>query len=183
MVNEPSVFESLKFNCICKISADQIRVPISTLKMLCKQQIFLFWIFQRKIGFDMSCKLYLKEKILHEMSTLFFWKKREYLKYRLLKFLPSMLKVNVLDGCSHVWCWWWRIVLLEGLDAHKIIFIAIFSARETVFMTSCLLSCTSSPFWKGVFSKSKEFAPKGSKFFPFRVDPFLENALSANRES
>ena len=25
-----------------------------------------------------------------------------------------------------------------------------------------------------VYSKRKEFAPHGSKFFPFRVDPFLE---------
>ena len=30
----------------------------------------------------------------------------------------------------------------------------------------------SPPFWKGVFSKRKEFAPAGSKFFPFREDPF-----------
>ena len=30
------------------------------------------------------------------------------------------------------------------------------------------------PFWKGVYSKRKEFAPKGSKFFPFRVEPFSE---------
>ena len=30
------------------------------------------------------------------------------------------------------------------------------------------------PFWKGVYSKRKEFAPHGSKFFPFRVDPFSE---------
>ena len=28
------------------------------------------------------------------------------------------------------------------------------------------------PFWKGVSTKRKEFAPCGSKFFPFRVDPF-----------
>ena len=27
-------------------------------------------------------------------------------------------------------------------------------------------------FWKGVYSKRKEFAPSGSKFFPFRIDPF-----------
>ena len=30
------------------------------------------------------------------------------------------------------------------------------------------------PSCKGVYSKRKEFAPRGSKFFPFRVDPFLE---------
>ena len=28
------------------------------------------------------------------------------------------------------------------------------------------------PFWKGVYSKRKEFAPLGSKFFPFRVGTF-----------
>ena len=34
--------------------------------------------------------------------------------------------------------------------------------------TKCLL--------KRVFSKRKEFAPKGSKFFSFRVDPFPEGS-------
>ena len=29
-------------------------------------------------------------------------------------------------------------------------------------------------FWKLVYSRRKEFAPKGSKFFPFEVDPFSE---------
>ena len=41
-------------------------------------------------------------------------------------------------------------------------------------MNPRLFSCTPKPFWKGVFSKRKEFAPRGSKFFPFRVDPFSE---------
>ena len=30
------------------------------------------------------------------------------------------------------------------------------------------------PFWMGVYSKRKEFAPKGRKFFPFRIDPISE---------
>ena len=42
------------------------------------------------------------------------------------------------------------------------------------FFDFFLLSCTYTPFWKGVYSKRKEFAPKGSKFFPFRVEPFSE---------
>ena len=33
------------------------------------------------------------------------------------------------------------------------------------------LFCT---FLKGVYSKRYEFAPSGSKFFPFKVDPFSE---------
>ena len=39
-----------------------------------------------------------------------------------------------------------------------------------------LLSCTPIPFLKGGYSKRKEFAPKGSKFFPFIVDPCLERS-------
>ena len=41
-------------------------------------------------------------------------------------------------------------------------------------MSSCLLFRIIVPFRKGVCSKRKEFAPHGSKFFPFRVDPFSE---------
>ena len=47
-----------------------------------------------------------------------------------------------------------------------------FFTRETIFVTSCLLSWTGIPSQKEVYSKRKEFAPRGSKFFPFRVDPF-----------
>ena len=45
--------------------------------------------------------------------------------------------------------------------------------REKTFATPCLLSYIANPFWKGVYFKKKEFAPDGSKFFPFRVDPFF----------
>ena len=41
-------------------------------------------------------------------------------------------------------------------------------------MTSCLPDCTATPFWKRVYSIRKEFAPVGSKFFPYRIDPFSE---------
>ena len=41
------------------------------------------------------------------------------------------------------------------------------------------------PFWKGIYYKRKEFAPIGSKFFPFRADPFSEGEVcrKANRKS
>ena len=42
------------------------------------------------------------------------------------------------------------------------------------FVTSCLLSCTQNPFRKEVDSIRNELAPLGSKFFPFRVGPFLQ---------
>ena len=39
----------------------------------------------------------------------------------------------------------------------------------------CLLSCPQNPFWKGIASKMKEFAPK---FFTFWRDSFLERMQS-----
>ena len=63
-----------------------------------------------------------------------------------------------------------RMVMVK---IHLLFFQPLFS-RETTFVTSCLLSCIPSPFRKGVYSKMKEFAPIGSKFFPFRGDPFPE---------
>ena len=52
--------------------------------------------------------------------------------------------------------------------------VSVIFTRETTFVTFCLLFCTSIPFWKRVYSKRKEFAPKGSKFFSFKVDSFPE---------
>ena len=43
-----------------------------------------------------------------------------------------------------------------------------------------LLFCTQTPIWKVVCPKRKEFAPRGSKFFPFRVDPFSEGKKILN---
>ena len=40
-----------------------------------------------------------------------------------------------------------------------------------------------SSFWKGVYSKRKEFAPHGNKFFPFRVDHISEWAWFAGKQS
>ena len=48
-----------------------------------------------------------------------------------------------------------------------------FSTRETTFVTSCFHSCTPSIFWKG-FTLNRKNLLRWSKFFPFRVDLFLE---------
>ena len=45
------------------------------------------------------------------------------------------------------------------------------------YMIFCLLSCHQIPSYKGIYSKRKEFAPQWSKFFPFRVDPFIGEDL------
>ena len=39
------------------------------------------------------------------------------------------------------------------------------------------------PFWKSVYSKRKEFAPHGSKFFPSRIDPISEGAWCAGKQT
>ena len=39
------------------------------------------------------------------------------------------------------------------------------------------------PFWSGLYSKRKEFAPFGSKFFSFRVDPFSERDWYAGKQT
>ena len=44
----------------------------------------------------------------------------------------------------------------------------------TFLFTFSLPSCISNPFWKGVYSKRKEFAPIGSKFFPLEWTHFLK---------
>ena len=50
----------------------------------------------------------------------------------------------------------------------------LYFTREATFVTSSLLSSTLGLFWKGVCFQRKEFAPKGSKFFPLREDSFSE---------
>ena len=49
-----------------------------------------------------------------------------------------------------------------------------FPPRETNFVNSCLIFRTPNVLLKRVYSNRKEFAPMGSKFFPFRADPFSE---------
>ena len=59
---------------------------------------------------------------------------------------------------------------LRGLDTFGRFSAILYKGNN--FMTSYLPSCTLSPFWKEIYSKRKEFAPTGSKFFPVRVNPF-----------
>ena len=49
--------------------------------------------------------------------------------------------------------------------------------RGITLLTSCLASYTPNPFWQVVHSKRKEFAPKGSKFLPLRVDLYSEGMV------
>ena len=71
-----------------------------------------------------------------------------------------------------------KIVIVIRRTNHKVLFLiqlhgsVTFKERETTFVTHICHPNTPNPFWKGIYSKRKEFAPRGSKFFPFREDPF-----------
>ena len=63
-----------------------------------------------------------------------------------------------------------KYAYIYGERTNLVEFLPLF-IRQT---TSSLPVCYPKAFWNGVYSKRIEFAPMGSKFFPFRVDPFLE---------
>ena len=62
---------------------------------------------------------------------------------------------------------------LRGLDTRSRFSPFYKGDKLRNFMFAFLLIKT---LLKGVHSKRKEFAPRGSKFFPFRVDPFSEGS-------
>ena len=64
---------------------------------------------------------------------------------------------------------------------HLVDFLPFFQGRQPVW---CIvgLFCTPVVFWKGVYSKMKEFAPWRSKFLHFRVDPFSKSVYSKRKE-
>ena len=73
-------------------------------------------------------------------------------------------------------------IINERVWTHVVDCPPVFFTRETTFVTSCLLSYASASFWKWGYSKRKEFAPIGSKFFSFRVDLFLEGRQTPFKE-
>ena len=74
--------------------------------------------------------------------------------------------------CSHMYHICYVFVCLT-LTVPWISLVYPYFKREATFGTSCMLSCTRSRFWKEVYSKRKEFAPR---FFLFRVDSFPEGS-------
>ena len=69
--------------------------------------------------------------------------------------------------------WMWLRTIHANLLG-ELIHFGHFSPRETTFVASCLLKCIPGHFWKRIYTVRKEFAPSGSKFFPYSVDPFSE---------
>ena len=115
-----------------------------------------------------------------------------FFKYRGWIIRSDIQKKEVIYVCchiSHLCCWHqmlekgfllWRNTY--GDLIHLVDFWSFFK-RKTTFVTSCLFFCTLSLFKKGVYTKRKEFAPLGGKFFPFMVDPFSEGRQNNLTES
>ena len=87
-----------------------------------------------------------------------FYKSTIWIKY------SDWLKIRSGHGIL-IYSAWQGLLVLDTLG----MFFAISTKEEN----QCN-SCKKGPLWKGIYSKRKEFAPFRSKFFPFRVDTFLE---------
>ena len=68
-----------------------------------------------------------------------------------------------------------------GLSPYWFLFMGL-GIISTNSVTSYLLFCTLTAFCKEVYSKRKEFAPTGSKFFPFRVNHFWSEVKNNSTE-
>ena len=64
-------------------------------------------------------------------------------------------------------------MLLNRLDTHGK--ISTIFKRGATFFDFCYALRHTTPLLKKVYSKRREFAPLGSKFSPFRVDPFKKD--------
>ena len=78
-----------------------------------------------------------------------------------------------------------------------LLFLKQFSVSESkldvqtvIFKKNCYISWEGKPvkivfvpFSKGVYSIRKEFAPTGSKFFPYRIDPFSEGDSCTGKQT
>ena len=60
-------------------------------------------------------------------------------------------------------------------------FATVQSEEDAHIFRSYRIFCL--PSENGVYSKRKEFAPMGSKFFHFKVDPFLEGVLHTGKQT
>ena len=68
---------------------------------------------------------------------------------------------------------------------NKLCSFSVIFTRETIFMSSSLLSAYQATSEKAIYLKRKEFAPIGSKFFPLKYitfqkgdNPFWRNKLN-----
>ena len=67
-------------------------------------------------------------------------------------------------------------ILSSHMDSGSFLFVKFQGTWYIYKGDNSIKTQCSVPFWKGVFSIRKEFAPIRSKFFPYRVDLFSEVA-------
>ena len=119
------------------------------------------------------------------MTIFFYFNKLSFRKTFICKLerLTVKQRISTWDGSLSRLIWIYAVcksLLLSTVAVKELrglntlgTFFCLF-VRELFFFTFCLLECTQIPFWKGVYSKRKEFAPSGSKVFPFTADPLSE---------
>ena len=73
-----------------------------------------------------------------------------------------------------------RVFVMDGL---KISSSSLLKGTVYAFRVGNFVKVVLPPFLKGVYSKRKEFAPTGSKVFPFRVDPFSKRNACARKQA
>ena len=85
--------------------------------------------------------------------------------------MPTIVGICIIISRENFILSWgaWKYFITSGLGRFSSILQG--TCQETTYVTSCLLSCKPSPFWK-------RGLPKGSKLFPFWVDPFSEGRLN-----
>ena len=105
--------KNTSFFC-CPIDSQADFISFLSLTYLCYGQIqqttnwLYFASFSQKIGFDISCKVCIKCKIL------FSWKNKKTIsKCCLLKFLPSMQSANTCPRCSNTSTMWFGLNQLK----------------------------------------------------------------------
>ena len=120
------------------------------------------------LGKSLTDDIYSRKWVFTFHAICLQWRLAFLIMYFPLTFSRAM--TNIYNwNCT---CLSMEIIALRGLETLGRLSAILTRTRKTTFVISCFLSCTPSLFRQSVYSKRKEFAPKGSKFFPFRVDPF-----------
>ena len=67
----------------------------------------------------------------------------------------------------------WQLIC-DKQNGDTLLIFCLFYQLSCDFMFALLPAACQAPSEKGVYSIRKEFAPRGSKFFPYRLDPISE---------
>ena len=121
------------------------------------------------------CIQYLKETCFGYLLELPQWgDSNKYPKHMFCEEIRPKQDLSYLSICSLSILYNSKFILMAmSLGTNAVVVTKVHCIWKTTLVTFCLLSCTQSHFWNGVYCKREEFAPKGSKLFSFRVDFFF----------